>query len=617
MRPRDSIFRGQESLPCWAAALVRQLPDGGAQAPAGVLSPITVLGELIVITRSVIAGRRPPNGDDRESLKLDLLGALGSLGPASRELHEVALNDFRKQAGRLGALLNDGAGAHALRASAEVLLGELGSEDSRSAALADVVDAFRTEDAFVGTCETRLRYLRTVLEAAGHDWPERSRRISEALSAQRRMASSEWKAPTLDELPLDQRLDEAHAAVREEHPPRGEAHVWLAYLEASVRSYLRKGPIEFYDSRIWPSVTAGHWPGNPEWTQPPELKESEAAAFFFGGLPDEGFVMVRVTLPDVPIAEAGAVGANLARAAVELTGGERGWIKMEGEVVCASGWFGATGFKDPRDARRHSGPSWVDPIAETLAELDETLLNRIAAGDPAMTDLLTDIRWRRSVAAIPDPEHRIALLVALVERLLVPSDSDSETWLSACDRYLSFSVALGGIQDQIWDAGYYGVQRASRRNIGTQIPLQDILSRSSRGGVTVHLNEVLRLAAVLQPHTDEGSMESRMLLEVNRRTRDAKAALQWLDSEIESFQRRLARAKRQRNAIAHGARPTPGLVESIEPFLDELARRLIAMLRHCAVANIDLVTHLEQARLAALKRRNLLATGGPPDLLVT
>ena len=488
----------------------------------GVLSPITVLDELIVTTRSVIVGRRPPQGDDRGFLKLDLLAALDSLGPASKELHKVALSDFRKQAGRLGALLKDGAGAHALRASAEVIVGELRSADSRSAALRDAVDAFRS-DAFVGTCETRLRYLRTVLEAAGHDWPERSRRISEALSAQRRMASSQWKAPTLDELPLDQRLDEAHVVVREDHPPRGAAHVWLAYLEASVpRAYLRKGPIEFYDSRIWPSVKVGHWPGNPGWTQPPELKDSEAATFFFGGLPDEGFVMVRVTLPDVPIAEAGAVGDNLARAAVELTGEGHGWIKMEGEVICASGWFGATGFADPRDAQRDSGPSWVDPIGESLSQLDEMLLNGIAADDSAMTDLLTDLRWRRSVAAIPDPAHRIALLVTLVERLLVPSGSESETWLSACDRYLSFSVALGGIQKQIWDAGYYGVQKASRRKTGTQVPLQEIVTWSSQGGVTVHLKEVLRLAPVLQPDIDEDSMESRMLREVSRRTRESK-----------------------------------------------------------------------------------------------
>jgi hypothetical protein len=72
-------------------------------------------------------------------------------------------------------------------------------------------------------------------------------------------------------LSVDERLCLCKAIVAAA-PPTEPVVVWLAFANAHVsRFYLRKGPIEFYDSRIWPAVLAGDWPGNPDWAQPAEL----------------------------------------------------------------------------------------------------------------------------------------------------------------------------------------------------------------------------------------------------------------------------------------------------------------------------------------------------------
>lgn len=161
-------FVGVDTLPVWLATLVRQLKEGGAQAPPQQLSPVTALKELLVVTGAMIVGHGAPYPDDRTSLKDDLLHSFDALGPASTARHRTASGDSRQLAARLKDLLDDVAGAHVLHAAADVLLAELASSASRVAAFADCVQAFR-EGEFVGVCDTRLRYLRTVVEAAGHE----------------------------------------------------------------------------------------------------------------------------------------------------------------------------------------------------------------------------------------------------------------------------------------------------------------------------------------------------------------------------------------------------------------------------------------------------------------
>jgi hypothetical protein len=132
----------------------------------------------------------------------------------------------------------------------------------------------------------------------------------------------------------------------------------------------------------------------------------------------------------------------------------------------------------------------------------------------------------------------------------------------------------------------------------------------------VRLPEVIRLAPSLRPHVAAGSMEERMLAEVEQKTNDGPALAAWLGASRTRFARLLARAKRQRNAVAHGTRAVPGVLETVEPMLDYLAGRLIGAVHYRAVEQRDLIGELERWRLVRLQKLDALAGGAPPESLV-
>ena len=627
MKPCDTTFAGESSIPGWLATLARQLREGGAQAPPETLSPASTLQELLAITGSMATGHGTPKDEDRKSLKADIFASLASLGSASAALHKTAIGDFRKQVERLPALLDDLAGAQGLRAHARVLLGELTADESRIAAFQDCVDAFESGE-FVGVCETRVRYLRTVLEASGHDWSERARLLLDALAGREstllRLGALDpphLKVEFHDEagLSTEERLVLCHAILTEK-PRRGRVIVWLCYASASLSVlHLHRGPIEFYDGRIWPNVLADTWSGNPTWRQPEELKESDAH-LFLDGVPNKDFVMVRVTLEDVPVAEARQRGRDLARAALDLIGWDSDWVLMNGEAAYASSWFGTTRFTDPREeAVRLAGlTTLTDPAADALAELEPDLLQRIADGEEAALEFIADTRWRHSVAQLPDQEHRISLAVALFERALVPSSVGTGKWYGACRHYFEALLAFDDVTSQIWDAGYYGVQALQRTPQGqSQLATFEraIIEDTGRFSFNVRFDEVLRQAPTLRSHLDPGSMEARMLAEVEQHTQDGAAVARWLDAAFRRVRCLLARARRQRNAITHGTRTVPEVVESVEPFLSKIAGRLIGARHYCVVTDLDLTTQLQAWRLLRLKRRDQLAAGASPENL--
>ena len=629
MKPSDTSFLGESSIPGWLATLARQLRDGGAQAPPETLSPVSLLQELLAITGSMASGHSAPRGEDPKSLKADILASLGSLGPVSATLHKTAVGDFRKQVERLPALLADLAGAQSLRAHARVLLDELTADESRIAAFQDCVAAFESGE-FVGVCETRVRYLRTVLEASGHDWLERAGYLLEALAGRDSallrfgaLSPPHLEVEFRDEagLSTDERLVLCHTILTAK-PRSGRVIVWLCYASASISKWhLQRGPVEFYDGRIWPAVLADNWSGNPTWQQPEELKESNAR-LFLGGIPEKDFVMVRATLEDVPVAEARRRGRELARAALELIGWDSDWVLMNGEAAYASSWFGTTQFTDPREeaVRLADLTTMTDPAADALAQLEPELLQRIADSEEAALELVADTRWRRSVAHLPDQEHRISLAVALFERALVPSSVGTDKWYGACKHYFEALLAFDDVLGQIKDAGFYGVQALRRTPQGQSQFVtfeQGIIEHTGRFSFNVRLDEVMRLAPTLRPHLEAGSMEARMLAEVEQHTQDGVAAAHWLNMAFRRVSCLLARARRQRNAITHGTRTVPDVVESVEPFLNKIAGQLIGARHYCVVKDLDLTTELQAWRLLRLKRRDQLAGGGSPDLLIS
>jgi hypothetical protein len=131
---------------------------------------------------------------------------------------------------------------------------------------------------------------------------------------------------------------------------------------------------------------------------------------------------------------------------------------MSGAAVFVSRWSGTLGFADPRE-RLGAPTAILDPLVSVLYEIDGKLVERIAAADPAAADLIADVRRRRSIAKLPDAEHRVALVVALFERVLVPAAVGSDRWYGACQRYLELLYAFDDAQRQISDAGCWALKR--------------------------------------------------------------------------------------------------------------------------------------------------------------
>jgi hypothetical protein len=296
-------------------------------------------------------------------------------------------------------------------------------------------------------------------------------------------------------------------------------------------------------------------------------------------------------------------------------------VSLEGAAVHTSlGWFGSMGFGDPRERAVEPRGNPVDsPLAETLPDLDEELLRRIADREATAVDLLADTRWRRAVVSLPDAEHRVSLVVALFERVLVPSSVGGDKWYGACKRYLEPLFMFDDVERQIWDAGHYGVYALGHGESQREVFLafsRAIIEHPGRLAVRVNLAEVIRMAANLRQHLEPASMQGRMVNEVEQRTADGAAAAAWLNASRMRFERLLARARRQRNAITHGTRTVPDVLRSVEPFLNRLAGRLIGAVHYCVIEERDLVTELESRRLIRLKRLDTIAAGGSPRLLV-
>jgi hypothetical protein len=614
MRPHDRIFLGEHLLPGWLRALVRQLPDGGAEAPPAPFAVVPLLQELVAITDGIAQGKEPPFPQDRASLNHDIQQALSALGTEAAKTGGAAITEFRKN--DLTKLLDQPAGAKKLRATTQVLIMDLASPDGRAAAWQDCVDAF-AGGRNAGECESKLRHLSSLFEAAGFDWAERAKAISEVISL-----STLFILPSFDPeaVSVDDRLADAETVIRDEITVSADTVVWVAFANAAVADLLVvKGPLEFYDSRIWSAVLSGTWPGNPTWVQPLELADPQAASCL-SGLPADDFVMARLSLPNAPLAEVRDRARDLAQAAAELAGAERPseWVLLDGAAAFTGDWWGSAWFSDPRDAQFPT-PALMSPVASGIGEIDDDLVRRIAIGDSDARDLVTDLRWFKNTTTLRDGEQRLALLVSLIERLLVPAAITGDKWYGAAQHYFEYLLAFDEVQQAIWDATYYGVNRARRNPTlppSAQQVAASLVKVTSRNTIQVDLREGIRQAAALLPYVDPESVEVRMLNEVVQRTSSGASAAAWIEEARADVERLLARARRQRNGATHGTRTIPSVVASVEPFLTKLVGRLIGAQHLCVEQHLDLIAELERWRLARIRRTDQLRGGGAPDALL-
>jgi hypothetical protein len=471
----------------------------------------------------------------------------------------------------------------------------------------------------VDECELRLRQLRSFVVRAGHDWTERAKLMLDALADRLNAQIAAGAEPPTDPsawikpagMTLEERIVLAKSLLSA-MPPRGDVVVWLAYANATIeRSYLSKGPLEFYDWRIWPAALEGEWPGNRNWQQPAELAHPDASGRF-DGLPKKDFVVVRVALTDVPTTEAADRARELVDAALALTGWEAEWVALRGATAVAAHWFGTMGFVDPRTVSPWSTPL-LDPVTSELAGVDDDLLERLSAGDQAAKELVDDVHWRRNASAAPSRDHRVALAVTLIERILPPTSPAGGAWYDVTSYYLKTLLALDELSGRVSDAGETTVHgRISGHRDEPFVHANEIVEHHGRNAFRVHQDRVVARIDELVAYAEPGTMEARMLAEVKTRMTDGPTALAWLVECEVRFECLLARARRQRNSITHGTRTVADIVSSVEPFLDRIAGRLVGALQASVEEKTHLPTQLASYKTWWDKQKAALAAGGDP-----
>src|SRR4051812_29658872 len=115
MRPRDTQFQGQETVPGWLLTLARQLGGAGEGSPQEILGPLAALDETSEVARSIGEGRGWISEADRRSLQTDLTRALAELGDDLSASCAAVLAAFRSNdLPQLRRLLEDSEGARLL-----------------------------------------------------------------------------------------------------------------------------------------------------------------------------------------------------------------------------------------------------------------------------------------------------------------------------------------------------------------------------------------------------------------------------------------------------------------------------------------------------------------------
>lgn len=629
MRPTSATFSSLVELPDWLYELRRQLSAGGAQAPPETLGPLTAIEELRSVATAVLNGLGPPQRPaDCRSLRDDFIAAFEALGPHLAATTQPTFEEFSPSFAQLEELIKGRDGAQLLKDAVDEMERCLLKPSSVSAAWDDVVGAFQgDEDA--EACELRLMQLRELCERRGRDWRQLASGVTGIIND-----DLAYLSPDLAEIPPacspdrlagvpdDKRLLLARELVQKD-AATGEVTVWVAFQNAVLRSlYQRLGPVEFFACQLWPKAARkGNF--NPDEEPPPELQD-EDFELSFEGLPDEGFVLARVRLGEGHLSGAKRRARQLALDLVHAARPESEWVLMEGAASYqhGAGW----GFNDFRDPELTAAAYRRSPQSEAtsyyLGHLSGDYATALANGASAALEAAEYVRWDHAVGKIPDAAQRIGLSIRIFEQaLFLNPEGKSNDWRRAVEHYLRDEWCEHRLAMWLRDAVFAMLDalpgqgpRGSAEERQRQTDLREELMPSTGDlAFDFYAGRALQQLPGLAAEMPEGSMEHRLLLEVSRRTQDGKSAVEWLDLFGRRFDRLLARAVRQRNAALHGRATVPAVLESVEPFISQLAGRVIGDKLHCAVTGTPLLEEMENVRAASLERRSRLEAGRKPE----
>jgi hypothetical protein len=572
------------------------------------LGPVTALRDLLTVAEASERGQGLTNSQDRKSLAEDCLQALGSVGTSVKDHLGPRLGDYRMTTLRqLDSLLAGPAGARRASQATLAMLSALREQGAARAAWDDCVNTFGQGSAELAVCRLRLTQLQEVLQARGHDWPDRASRLAELVAEGDLTYARELVA-----LP----------------PTRNVKAVWMVFDNANLgRERMQCGPVLFIDQSGWPDAARAE---NPQTGLPyaPELTE-ETLALLKAPSANDHFVWCRVTVDgpgavspgdDVPQRPAHEMARQLASSLVEAAtfamGGSAWKLQLGCMSVHHSGSTTLTErFRDAAYTRALESfrPPVHDPTANALDEVTGEFAEAVAAGRPDAQDAIREVRWYESAEAAPDPAQRLALHIRALEHAL--PIMGSESWTDPARRYLREHWVDDQVHRVVWRLGAAAADIL--RHTDPQA-LEDYAQfvvydeddpaafLLTYGAVVRHAKEIAgRLPA------QEWALR-RGLRELSRRTATSGDALKWLELLGKEFDTYLIRSARERNATVHGVPTYRPAVDSVVDFVAQLSAYVVAQTVHRVAAQRDPLAEFELARGEALMTRHRLQQGNEP-----
>jgi hypothetical protein len=586
--PADSVsltIRGAEMHrldPPWPtelrAALRRHEP-----AYVEVLPPLAALSELQLVAEAAVAGRPPASAADIGSLRDDVRTSLARLGTATRGCLGNLDAQLARELAALHDLIKDPAAVAAVAVTARAATARLGTPEAVTAAWRDVVDAWRRPRPGMDR-DVRLTSLIEILDASGQLVEAVfdvlgdlmiNRSFGLAMTAQALGLRYETDEHGFEvALTIEDRLARAERYLTHEWDWEARI-VWFVHARAEIHPpYLPLGPLEFYDSSLWPRLfdddpipeLGGH-------AVPPELAdlpafvspEEDTGWDPFEDLPASGFVLTRVTADSTWPDRSPQFLKRLVSFAIALAYPASAWVMLPGDVAFQDGRPVSGLGEPPTEPDGAPPPAPFDQTGAGLASLPLRVIEAFAAGDERARELEGSARWVAAVSQLPEAPQRVALGLRGLEAALPPDPAAKGwRWRTSTKRFLFTPWRDGSMM-----AETRSVLALAIREVGghAEHPWRTELDAIPDGDPAV-LQLAQRALPELLLHLDAAPIVKDQCADLQHRLGPARKA--WVQELEDAFDALLARAVRLRNSVLHGGPVATSSLESVDGFVERL-----------------------------------------------
>jgi hypothetical protein len=474
-----------------------------------------------------------------------------------------------------------------------------------------------------------LALLASLSEFQGQPWPELSKRIGRILGDEESevarvlaefgdMTDPEPQARTRRAgLSAGERLALARGLL-ERAPERAIRIVWLAYLDGQLpRMVVPLGDaVTLYEGR-WLRAVLASWEQSEHAHEhvPSEVAEHRDECLLsweHDGDENRPFVLIRVALGEGPVPAALDEGRDTGQALLALAAfynsGRAVWSETGSVIVFADGEprLRTLGFGDGDSPDGQGKPSDKDRGALLLEELAPTIAGHLPVKDERVRAALELLRWLLEAGRTWAPANFL-LCDRIMERV--------SGWAGERDpsRFAREQLALSWSRERLTgeiaeatrravyaiDAPLSAPSEPARREAFLEaIGSRGIIKQGPGLRDRVNLRAAVQEMEWLMSWQRAGSETARHLDELAARIASPEATLRTLKASTADFMVLIERARRTRNAIAHGGPISDGTLANVGGFYEQIASDALNEALYACMTGLDMRSHFgsRQAR---------------------